>query len=48
MTDTDIDTKTKLQCVPILGEAGIERMIATCRDTLDLDSAAAIAGSATP
>ena len=48
MTDTDIDTKTKVQCVPILGEAGVERMIATCRDTLDLDSAAAIAESATP
>ncbi len=45
---TDTDTKTKLQCVPILGEAGGERMIAMCRDTLDLDSAAAIAESATP
>ena len=48
MSDSDIDTKTKVQCAPILGDAGVEHMIATCRDTLNLASAAAIAESATP
>jgi 2-methylcitrate dehydratase PrpD len=48
MSNADIDIKTKVQCAPILGDAGVERMIATCRDTLNLASAAAIAESATP
>lgn len=48
MTDADIDTKTRVQCAPILGDAGVEQMIASCRDILNLESAAAIAQSATP
>jgi 2-methylcitrate dehydratase PrpD len=48
MSDSAIDTKTKVQCAPILGDAGVERMIATCRNALILESAAEIAESATP
>ncbi len=48
MSDAAIDTKTKVQCATILGDAGVEYMIATCRDVLNLASAAKIAESATP
>ena len=48
MTDADIDMKTNIQWAPILGDVGVSHMIATCRDILNLESAAMIAESATP
>lgn len=46
--DAALDDKTRDLCRPMLGDAGTEKLIETCRNAADLAEASAIATAATP